>query len=82
MHRVSLPSIDMREPIKNAVVESHTPVDDRLLIPLEDVCRLVGLGRSQIYAMVREGNFPGPVRLGRRCSRWRMASVRDWVDRL
>lgn len=82
MRSATLSSMDMQEPIRNEIVGSRAQADDRLLIPVDDVCRLVGLGRSQIYAMVRDGKFPTPVRLGRRCSRWRMASIRDWVDRL
>lgn len=82
MARASLSTMDIQKPLKHTTLEAGEPVDDRLLISLDDVCRLVGLGRSQIYAMVRDGKFPRPVRLGRRCSRWRMASVRAWVERL
>ena len=82
MARVSLSTMDMQQPLKHATLEVGEPVDDRLLISLDDVCRLVGLGRSQIYVMVRQGRFPRPVRLGRRCSRWRMATVRAWVEGL
>lgn len=79
---VSLTTMDMQQSLKQDIHGAGDLVDDRLLIPLDDVCRLVGLGRSQIYAMVRQGRFPRPVRLGRRCSRWRMAAVRGWVDGL
>lgn len=82
MARVSLSTMDTQQPIKHDIVETGVPVDDRLLIPLNDVCRLVGLGRSQIYTMVRQGKFPRPVRLGRRCSRWRMEAIRAWVEGL
>ena len=82
MAHVSLSAMDTKQLAKHETVVAEAPLDDRLLIPLSEVCRLVGLGRSQIYAMVQQGTFPRPVRLGRRCSRWRMATVRAWVEGL
>jgi prophage regulatory protein len=41
-----------------------------------------GLSRSKLYALIREGRFPAPLRLGPRCVRWHSASVRDWIASL
>ena len=35
-----------------------------------EVEHMVGLSRSTIYAMMAEGHFPKPVRLGRRAVGW------------
>lgn len=60
----------------------HREGEGRLLAAIDDVCDMVSLGRSQIYAMVADGRFPAPLSLGRRCSRWRVADVRAWVEGL
>jgi prophage regulatory protein len=40
---------------------------------------LVGLSRSTLYAMMAEGTFPKPVRLGRRAVGWRASDVAEWL---
>ncbi|KFE34194.1 phage transcriptional regulator, AlpA [Thioclava atlantica] len=42
--------------------------------------RLVGLSRSTLYAMIAEGRFPKPVRIGKRAVGWREADLRDWLE--
>ncbi len=42
------------------------------LIPFARLSTKVGMGRSRIYALIGEGNFPAPVKIG--------ASSR-WIDR-
>ena len=39
---------------------------------------LVGLKHSAIYALIREGSFPDPIKLGR-ASRWSEGEVRGWM---
>lgn len=39
-----------------------------------------GLSRSTIYAMMAEGRFPQPVRLGKRAVGWTQTSIGDWLD--
>ena len=41
--------------------------------------RMVGLSRSTLYAMMAEGTFPQPVRLGRRAVGWRAADLSAWI---
>ena len=38
-----------------------------------------GLSRSTIYAMMAEGEFPQPVRLGKRAVGWREAVISTWL---
>ncbi len=52
---------------------------DRFL-RIGEVCRLVGCGRSWIYARVRAGEFPPPLRLGHRTVVWRESEVRAWME--
>ncbi|NBC35514.1 AlpA family phage regulatory protein [Novosphingobium sp. FSY-8] len=37
------------------------------------------LSRSYIYAKVRRGEFPAPISLGSKCSRWHVADVDAWI---
>lgn len=50
------------------------------LINIKTVAAATGYGRSAIYERVREGTFPKPIRLGQRCTRWRVADVQAWLD--
>ena len=47
---------------------------------LADVIDIVGFKRSHIYALVAQGEFPPPVKLGRRASRWVQADIERWVE--
>lgn len=44
-----------------------------------DVETLVGLSRSTLYAMIADGTFPKPVKLGKRAVGWRARDIEAWV---
>lgn len=50
------------------------------LLRIASVCEITQLSKSQIYAMVKEGEFPAPVKLGKRAVAWRAPDIRDWND--
>jgi len=50
------------------------------LLRLPEVVALVRLGRSAIYAAVARGEFPPPLKIGKRASAWRRADVEAWVE--
>lgn len=39
-----------------------------------------GLSRSTIYAWMKEGTFPKPVKLGARLVGWMDTDIEAWVD--
>ena len=41
----------------------------------------IGLSRSSIYAAMAQGQFPRPLRLGRRAVGWRQSEIDDWLAR-
>ncbi|WP_429407727.1 helix-turn-helix transcriptional regulator [Paraburkholderia sp. MM5482-R1] len=47
---------------------------------LPDVCRLTGLRKSSIYAMINVGSFPAPVRIGPRAVAWRDDDIGRWIE--
>lgn len=40
----------------------------------------IGYGRSAIYAMVAEGSFPKPIKLGARAVGWLESEVSAWLQ--
>ena len=54
-------------------------MDERKIVRLDEVCALVGLARSTIYAKVSAGGFPPPIRLGSRSVGWRLADIDRWL---
>ncbi|XAT57650.1 AlpA family phage regulatory protein [Rhodobacteraceae bacterium IMCC1335] len=42
----------------------------------------LGLTRSSIYKMMENGEFPRPIKLGRRAVGWRADEVANWLDKL
>lgn len=39
----------------------------------------LGLSCSTIYAMMAEGKFPRPIKIGRRAVGWRDTDIQAWV---
>ena len=54
-------------------------MDERKIVRIEEVCELVGLARSTIYAKVSARDFPAPIRLGSRSVGWRLADIDKWL---
>lgn len=47
---------------------------------LAKVMNKTTLGRSTIYAYVKEGKFPAPIKLGDRSIGWIDAEIDAWID--
>ena len=52
------------------------------LLRLDQVLQIVPLGRTTIYAKIRAGELPAPVRLGKRAVAWRSTDIAEFIDRL
>ena len=55
-----------------SVVEKRT-------LKREEVLGLVSLSSATVYRMMSRGEFPRPVRVGRRAARWRSDEVEEWL---
>jgi prophage regulatory protein len=44
-----------------------------------DVETLTGLSRSTLYAMMADGNFPSPIKLGKRAVGWQDTDLTEWI---
>jgi prophage regulatory protein len=51
------------------------------LIPFVQLSKKVGMGRSRIYALIGEGNFPPPVKIGS-SSRWIVSEIDAYIAQL
>ena len=52
-------------------------------VRLPTVLAHVGLGKSTLWAMVRDKEFPSPIRLSERNVGWNVGDVRAWIaDRI
>lgn len=49
------------------------------LLRRHEVEGLIGLKRSKLYQMIREGLFPAPVKLTDRAVAWRASEVSAWI---
>lgn len=53
--------------------------EDRLL-KLDEVKDIVGLGKTMIYRLERQGNFPKRFKPGGWSSRWSECEIRAWLE--
>lgn len=49
------------------------------LLRLPGVCAVVGLSKSQIYRMIRAGDFPAGISLGANSVAWPTDQVQAWI---
>lgn len=55
------------------------PPRDRL-VKISEVMDMTGLGRTMIYRLMRESDFPKQYKPGGYSSRWSENEVRKWID--
>jgi prophage regulatory protein len=53
---------------------------DRKLLRFPELIDAVGLSKSGILKLIEAGQFPNPVRIGRRAMAWRAADVERWIE--
>jgi prophage regulatory protein len=73
-----LPKHGTRE-AKQGIAMAEAGSNTERLIKLDEVCRRVGLGKSMIYAMIKEGRFPAPYKISPFASRWSEIEVVAWI---
>ena len=50
------------------------------LLRRPDVEALTGLSRAWIYAAMQRGDFPRPLRIGKRAVAWPRSAVDAWIE--
>lgn len=56
-------------------------LDDRLL-PIDAVMQLAGIGKTMIYRLMRQGEFPKACKPGGVSTRWSEREVKDWREKV
>jgi prophage regulatory protein len=70
--------MDDRTPAR--ATQAAEPAPTPMFLRISLVMRLTGLGRSTIYRLMAEDEFPQPVRLTRRLIAWRRTDLDQWSD--
>jgi len=52
------------------------------LLSINDVSELISRSKSSIYADIKKGVFPPPVKIGTKISRWREDAINEWIKAL
>lgn len=55
-----------------------SPLDT--LLSVDQVTAIVGASRSTIYAWLKQGFFPPPIRIGPRRVAWRASEIQAWIN--
>lgn len=85
----SFERIDMAN-INSRSITTHHSANTRInadqgatpaLIPFAKLSTKVGMGRSRIYALIGEGSFPPPVKIGT-SSRWIVSEIDAYIAKL
>ena len=57
---------------------TETIQNDRIL-RRKEVEQFIGLSRSSIYEAMAQGEFPKPIRIGKRAVGWRQSTIDAWL---
>ena len=60
----------------------QSPMERAALLTFSEVQALVKMGRTWIYAEIKAGRFPAPIRLSYRASRWNAGQIYDYLTAL
>lgn len=56
------------------------PLEEKALLRITELCSILGLSRSTIYARIQYEQFPRPVRISERSVRWRAEDLVTWLN--
>jgi prophage regulatory protein len=60
-----------------SVVETS---ESKALMRMDEIVSLLGFGKSTLYAMIKNHQFPAPIKIGKRKTAWRTEVVMDWLN--
>ncbi len=55
---------------------------EAMLLTASEVARAVGMHRTTVYKLIRQGKFPPPLKTTSKASRWRFNEITQWVENL
>lgn len=66
--------------VKIALREFMKVNDEEPMLRRSSVERMTGLSKSTLYRLIKQGNFPPPLRLTRKAVRWRRDEINEWLS--
>ncbi|MFP4649170.1 MAG: helix-turn-helix transcriptional regulator [Halorhodospira sp.] len=60
----------------NSVSHEH----QQRLLRRPEVEQITGLARATIYEQIRSGDFPAPLKIGKRAVAWRLSDIEAWLN--
>jgi prophage regulatory protein len=70
----------MRNDHENTKPQPPSPISQSGVLRLKEVCKVTGLGRSFIYQLQAEDQFPHSIKIGVRAVGWLECEVRAWIQ--
>lgn len=67
----------MDQAVQAVILFQHLP--DEAIVRLPTVLALFPVSDGQVWRMVREGNFPSPVKLADRAIGWKAGDIREFL---
>ena len=67
------------QPFSAASKKPPGDLADFAFLDIADLCAAVRMSASWVHDEVRAGRLPQPLRFGPRCTRWRVADVRQYL---
>lgn len=59
----------------------QNPIPDHMIFDdLETMKQYTGMGRTAVYAAIRDQDFPEPYQFGKRIVRWKRVEVLEWME--
>lgn len=63
--------------VESSMLTKAAPADETRFLRLPEVMNRVGLAKTKIYEMIKEEEFPAPIKLGR-ASVWPEVKIKAW----
>lgn len=63
----------------NSAQEKNMNITSLRLLRLREVMHVVGLKKSTIYDMIKQGTFPKPIKISSRAVAWLEDAIMTWI---
>ena len=65
--------------MEDSIMTEHISLHDDQLVDMRFITKLTGLTDKWFYKLIKDGQFPKPIKLGR-SSRWKQSEVELWLQ--
>lgn len=48
-------------------------------IRIKELATILGIGKSTIYRLVKDGKFPKQIKLTERAAVWKLSAINSWI---